>query len=263
MLSEDVRSLASDSLNGLLEWQVSETEESLEHREYLRRRVLRALRVYFAQKRWPRLAMSIIVIATGGVGALVSWWMLRSGLDQMWMRYPLALLVAWGAFLGLVRLWAEVESRYFHADEDIAALLQGHDPKDAMTRLKERDWSVLDWLDLGSFPIGDDEGGCALSILVFLLGLLVLLFGWALVTVVVTAPILIAEVFLDAVLVSALYRRMNSLDQRWWLTSAVQQTFVPVMVTAVVLAICGAAMEAAAPGAKSIGGVVKHLQRVN
>ena len=122
---------------------MSETEDSLEQREYLRRKVLRALRIYFAQKRWPRLAMSVIVIATGGFGALASWAMLLGGLDQMWLRYPLALLVAWGGFLILVRLWADVERCYFHADEDIAALLKGQDPKDAMTRLKDRDPSVF------------------------------------------------------------------------------------------------------------------------
>src|SRR5690606_31976295 len=122
--------------------QVSETEEGLEHREYLRRKILRALRIYFVQKRWPRLAMSVIVIMTGGVGAIASWGMLRIGLEQMWLRYPLALFVAWGAFLLFVRLWADVERRYFRGDEDIAALLQGHDPKDAITGLKNRDWSV-------------------------------------------------------------------------------------------------------------------------
>ena len=240
---------------------VSESEERLEQREYLRRKVLRALRIYFAQKRWPRLAMSVIVIATGGIGALASWVMLRGGVEQMWMRYPLALLVAWGGFLLLVRLWVEVERRYFHADEDIEALLQGHDPKDAINRLKESDSSVFDWLDLSSFPTGDDEGGCLAVIFVFILGTLLLLFGWAIVTVVAGAPILIAEVFLDAFLVSALYRRMKPLDQRWWVAGAVQHTALPVLVTAVVLAACGALLAVAAPGAKSIGGVVEYFQR--
>ncbi|MGV3533612.1 MAG: hypothetical protein ACO1QR_14690 [Chthoniobacteraceae bacterium] len=188
--------------------------------------------------------------------------LLRAGVEQMWMRYPLALFVAWGGFLGLVRLWVEVERRYFHADEDIAALLQGHDPKDTMDRLKESDWSVFDWLDFNSrIASPDDEGGCLFSILLFILGLLVLLFAWAIVTVIAGAPILIAEVFLDAFLVSALYRRMKPLDERWWITSAVQHTLMPVLATAVVLAACGYLLGATAPGARSIGEVVEHFRQ--
>jgi ABC-type enterochelin transport system permease subunit len=68
-------------------------------------------------------------------------------------------------------------------------------------------------------------------------------------------------VFLDAVLLAALYKRMKQLDRRWWLTGALGRTAMPVILTAVSLAICGAVMQAVAPEAKSIGGFMEHVRR--
>jgi hypothetical protein len=75
------------------------------------------------------------------------------------------------------------------------------------------------------------------------------------ITVIAAAPALVAEVFLDAVLVGALYQRMKHIEQRWWLGGAIRQTWYPVLLTALGLMIIGFAMQAAAPGAKSIGEV--------
>jgi len=84
--------------------------------------------------------------------------------------------------------------------------------------------------------------------------------GWAVISVLMAAPVLFAEVFLDAVLVAALYKRVRNLDQRWWLSSAVQQTIGPVALTALVLALTGVFFGIVAPQAKSIGGVIKHVR---
>lgn len=174
------------------------------------------------------------------------------------MRYPLALLVAWAVFLVLVRIWAGIERRAFRADEDMAALLKGRDPKRTKEQLEERDWSVFDWLDISALDAGDE--GCLVGIVFMILGALLLVVAWGIIGVIMAAPVLIAEVFLDAVLVAALYKRMRGLDQHWWLASAVRQTFGPVLATAALLMIVGFLMKSVAPEAKSIGGVIKHLQ---
>jgi hypothetical protein len=238
--------------------EVSQDEQ--EEREYQRRRALRALRVYFARKRWPRLMMSAVVLLTGGAGFLASYFLLHAGVERMALRYPLAVLIAWLVFLLLVRVWMELERRCFQPGEDIAALLKGHDPAEARQRLKDDDWSVLDWFDFTSgFDCGDGEG-CAVWLVLVMLGALLFLALGAIFSVVAAAPILIAEVFLDAVLVAALFKRVRGLDQRWWLPGAARQTVLPVLATMLFLTAAGWMMQAAVPHARSIGDVWRHWQ---
>lgn len=52
-----------------------------------------------------RLYMAIILFIAGTVGFLASFTFLHLGLIQMIFRYPLAVLVAYGAFLFLLWLW--------------------------------------------------------------------------------------------------------------------------------------------------------------
>src|SRR5687767_11551649 len=102
--------------------------------ERARRMAMRALRVYFAEKRWSRLAMGFILLLTGAAGIAASWGLLQAGVNQMWMRYPAAVMIAWGVFLVLLWLWMQVERRYFAADERMDALLKGRDPAEALRR---------------------------------------------------------------------------------------------------------------------------------
>lgn len=141
-----------------------------EEREYQRRRALRALRAYFARQRWPRLMMSAVLLLTGGAGFLVSHLLLQAGVERMALRYPLAVLVSWGVFLVLVRGWVEFERRYFRPDDDIVALLKGHDPVEARKRLRDREWSVLDWFDFASCLDCGDEG-CFVPMLLLAFGI--------------------------------------------------------------------------------------------
>ena len=230
--------------------------------ERARRMALRALRVYFAEKRWSRLAMGFILLLTGVAGAAASWGMLQLGLDKMWARYPLAVLIAWAAFLLFVWLWMQVERRCFTADEEIEKLLKGRDPKEAMRRLKDDDdSSVLDWFD--AVPdVGDHEGCAVLVITVAVIGLVFLALT-AIVNVLVAAPILFAEVFVDAILIGALYKRIKPLHEPWWVLGALRYTFRPVALTAATLFVCALVFSFIAPDAKSIGGVLQHFRRDN
>ena len=182
--------------------------------------------------------------------------MLHLGLDRMWLRYPLAALAGWAVFLVLVRAWAEVERRCFEPGENIDDWLKGHDPAETRQRLKDCDWSVLDWLEVPT-DFGDGEG-CAVGIALFILALLLLVAFGAVLNVIAAAPLLIAEVFLDAVLVAALMKRVRDPEQRWWLVGAVRHTAGPVAVTVLVLMLAGAVLQALAPRAKSLGEVWRH-----
>lgn len=62
---------------------------------------------------WARSQMTLLVALTGGSGLLASFLLLQAGLDSMALRYPLALLLAYGVFL-LLWLWLWLRTK---ADE--------------------------------------------------------------------------------------------------------------------------------------------------
>ena len=226
--------------------------------ERTRQMAMRALRVYFAEKRWSRLAMALILTLTGAAGVGASWGLLKAGLLQMWARYSLAVLLAWGVFLALVWCWMQVERRYFTADEQMAELLKGRDPKEAMERLKNDDFSVLDWFD-GVPDFTDSEGCAVLSVAVIVLGLIFFTIG-AIFNVLMGAPILFAEVFVDAVLVGALYKRMKPLHGQWWVIGVARHTWKPVTLTAALLVVVAMFFSYLAPKAHTAGEVIAQLR---
>ena len=232
-----------------------------------RRRLLGRLRAYFARRRSPRATLTILLLVTGGAGFVASLILLKCGLGQMWLRYPLAVLAAWGVFLALVRAWAERERANFRLDEQLS---ETHPPESASSDAlsapaksvmdkprPKRAWNWWDWLDLGDL-ISVDAEGC---LVVVALGLLVAALAGAVVAVIGLigeAEVLLAEVFLDAVLVSALYQRLSRLKPRWWLAGALRQTVWPVLFTTVFLMVGGIFLQQAVPGAKSLGEIWHH-----
>ena len=232
--------------------------ESQDDRERLRGRVLRALQRYFANQRWPRLMMSGILIITGGAGFLASFGMLQAGMTTMWIRYPLAVLFAWSVLLALLRLWAAVERRCFEVHEELTAVLEQEESGESRRVSPDSQRSTRRWweaceVDFPSIEFGDE--GC---LPVFFLALVIAIFSALLALaagVVFGAPLLIAEVFLDAVLVAALYKKVRGLTPRWWLSSAARKTAAPVLLTALLLMIGGAVFELIDPRARSIGDV--------
>ena len=81
----------------------------------------------------------------------------------------------------------------------------------------------------------------------------------AVVYVVYSAPILLAEVALDGAVVTTLYRRMQRADAAHWAATTLRRTWISAMVLVVSTAIAGFAFERIAPEATSIGGVIREL----
>ena len=55
--------------------------------------------------------MSLLLLLTGGAGFLCSFALLRAGLAQMWLRYPVSILFAYCVFLLLLRVWLGAQGR--------------------------------------------------------------------------------------------------------------------------------------------------------
>jgi len=66
----------------------------------------------------PRLHVLAILVLTGAFGFLVSWGLLEIGLLALWLRYPLAVALAYGAFLLQLRIWLAYQRRHRARRED-------------------------------------------------------------------------------------------------------------------------------------------------
>ena len=223
-------------------------------RDDWRRRTVAALGQRLESESFPRSTVTLLLFVTGLLGFLASVVMLRLGLHAMWLRYPLAVAVAYLAFLVMLRIWAGtlwrvLREEHVPAPEEVIAPPALRPEK---RRKSEGRWH--DWLDVPDVGLGV-VGGClpfvAVAVLVGAVA--------ALVAVVVAAPALAAEVFLDAFLVAALYKRLRRVERRHWFVTAVRRTWLPAACAAGGLALAGWAMQLAVPEAISIGPVFHHL----
>jgi hypothetical protein len=83
---------------------------------------------------------------------------------------------------------------------------------------------------------------------------------WAAVSIVWTAPSLLAELLLDAALAGGLYRRLRGVAGDHWLETALRKTALPFGVVAAIFIASGAMMETLAPGVDSVGEFVRYVR---
>ena len=226
------------------------------------------------QDSFPRAQMSLIVGLTGAAGLLFSFIMLDLGVTSMALRYPLALLAAYGVFLALLWLWLRTKAGDYADIPDLSGSAPGGSGDCAPafesgghfggggasgTFDSPASFAPVDSdspLTEAASAVGDaDELAIPLIALAFALGL-----ALASLYVVYIAPMLFAELLVDSALSYALYRRIKGTDSPHWLASAVRHTALPFLLTGGFVAVAGAAMAAYAPGAHSIGQVIQHAR---
>ena len=222
-----------------------------------RRRARRALEHHFERKSSPRLILTLILIVTGGVGFGLSIALLHLGMHHMWIRYPLAVLGAYAVFLGLIRLWVQFEkSRFEPNPSEIGTSLdevRQSEPVPTWRPRHDRSGSWLDWLD---FPdLFDLDEGCVLVLAAGVVIGAIALLAFA----VMSAPTLLAEVFIDAFVVSVLYRRLRVAAREHWLGTAIRKTIGRALLLALLLSLGGWCLELLAPGSRSIGPAIHKI----
>jgi hypothetical protein len=244
------------------------------------RRALAVQRVKdrLVRESFPRTQMALLVSLTGGFGLLASFTMLQLGVDSMALRYPLALACAYLFFLFLIWLWLRTNADDYLDTPDIIDLIPRSIRTDGAPDVISGngggfggggasgsfDASTLSLEGTDSAPFealgktvgaatDADELAIPLIAIVLAIGIAV-----ASLYVVYIAPLLFAEVMVDGAFSYVLFRHLRGQDPQHWLSSAFRRTVLPFAATAVFLVAVGAAMAAYAPGAKSIGQVVKH-----
>ena len=197
----------------------------------------------------PRLQMVVILAITGFAGFIASILLLHLGVQWMWVRYPLAIAAGYCIFLLLLRLWLALHRD--HLDKsldppdvavDIPIDLSGMGTNaapgtdgffggsadfagagagggwDGASDAGSSGGASAD-IDIG---IDLDDGWLILLAIAAALGLLIACFY-----VVWIAPALLAEIFVDGVMVTGLYKGVKRAERGNWLGSAVYQTLLP------------------------------------
>jgi hypothetical protein len=113
-------------------------------------------------------------------------------------------------------------------------------------------------LDLPSLDLGFDSeelGFLVLAVVAIIGGLIASFY------IVYIAPILLAEILVDGLLVAGLYKRVKNIEQRHWLKTALRRTALPALLVALFFTLAGWALQKAAPEAQSIGEVWREVMK--
>lgn len=231
---------------------------------------------------FPRGQLTLLVSVAGLAGFLVSVTLLHAGVVQMAVRYPAAVLGAYLAFLGLLRLWIAWQRGEWVPDLDALTSEPGGptgsndvarqiatggrsggaggggrwtgEARGIVSRPSSSSSSSSSGWS-GGVDIDLDEGWWLV-----VAGVLVLGGALAVVYVIYIAPVLLAEVALDAAVVTTVYKRLKPHDVQHWSVGVLRQTWLPVLILVLCLAGAGFALQRVAPEARSIGGVIAHLR---
>ena len=233
--------------------------------EHTKRRhhVVAEVRKRFIARGYPRVVVSLILALSGLAGFGVSASALAFGLDDMGLRYLAAATTGYLTFLWLIRVWIGLHRAGWHVDLDIPDLTETASPGgNSMSAFgggrsggagAGGSWDSAP-SHFSGVDVDLDEGWpVVLGVVCLLGGLLAMLY------VVYAAPALLAEVALDAALVTGIYRKLRKEDARHWLDSAFRHTWLPAAIAAISLYAAGTLFQWAVPAARSMGDLVRAL----
>ncbi|HEY0502584.1 MAG TPA: hypothetical protein VGD42_03725 [Lysobacter sp.] len=230
-------------------------------------------RLQLERHEWPRVQMSLIVLATGAIGLLASFLLLRAGLDSMALRFPLAILIAYGAFLLLMWAWmrwrGDAVPDVLDASVDVPLPRSGGGwsgggggsggggasaswSPSTGSASGSGDAGVLDAVD-----VVDADGWPLLAIVATAAIALVCVVatGW----IVWSAPALMAELVVDAAIAGGLYRRMRGAEAQGWWWLCVRHTFWPLAGVLLFFVALGGLADHLAPQADTLVQVLRAL----
>lgn len=214
--------------------------------------------------------MAVIVAITAFSGFLASVLLASAGMDSMWLRYPVCVVIAYLVFLAQIWLWRRWR------EVDTPGLAGPGGPSNGESP------GVPDWSGSGgnsggagasarfeappTASAGDmDAEAVDLSISdanldiehVWILPLLGILAGVliVLVWVIWSSPILLSELALDAVLSTGLYRKLRRTQAEDWLYTTLRHTGWPFVAAVLCSFVLGVSLHAIAPGSTTLGEV--------
>lgn len=241
-----------------------DTGRRLTPRTTIRSRLLRQIEQRLRRDSLPRLEMSLMVGLSGLSALLFSYLMLRWGADSMALRYPAAVLLAYGVFLGLLRIWLAIHARREQAGDPtetpdaldaLDAVDFGVDVGRSLSRTVDSTDSALDAADgvVGALDL-DALAFLVLALVAAAAGIVACAY------VIWSAPMLLAELVVDGILIAGLHRHWKKHPPVEWWSGAVRRTWIPAVVVALFFGVSGFALGKLAPGAPSIGPALHALR---
>lgn len=235
------------------------------------------MRARLLREGFPRLQMLILVSLTGLAGFAASAAMLAAGIDGMALRYGLAMGAAYIVFLLLLWLWLRTSASDYIDIPAVGGTDEGSAGAAELVTVADNGFvggggtfdgggasANVDFgpdegsgvVEAAKAPLevvgGADEGAIPLAVILLALGIVL-----SSLFVVWSAPILFAEILVDALLAAGLYRRLRVRDQQHWMFGALKRTLIPFILTTLVVVAAGWAMQAQAPQARSLGEVLE------
>lgn len=244
----------------------------------------------------PRLQMSVLLALTGATGFLSSFVLMKLGVHSMALRYPVSVALAYGVFLLLLRVWLRLQRERWSLDipdvggvgeavlDGAGGLVRGagrvvqggggnfggagasvefEAPAVPMALSQPSPVPAATASGGGGggggfdFDLDLGEGGCFVVAAILLIAAATV---GAVVWVLWTAPILLAEVLVDGVVMTGLYRRLkHGPEPGHWLTGAIRRTWIPAVVVALLFSVAGHFLQKAVPEASSIGAAWKAV----
>lgn len=260
-----------------------------------RARLVEETRELLLRTSLPRLQMSVLLALTGASGFLTSYILLKAGVGSMALRYPVAVMVAYGVFLLLLRVWLAIQKDDWGDASDLVDVGDlAEIAVDGVVRAGKgaeegfsggggsfggggsstsfqapaplASYSQQAPVAVRSASVGGQSGGgsgfsfnfdvdepAALLVLLALLVLAVAVLGAAF-YVLWTAPVLLAEVLVDGLILGGLYRRLRKTEAPGhWVFAAIRRTWIPALIVAALFSLAGHLLQKAAPEARSIG----------
>lgn len=225
-----------------------------------------AFRNYLEEQEYPRVQM-MLMVSGAGLGGFLADVGLRWGLGvgSMAWRYGLSVLVAYGAFLLLLRIWlstqgaalpevegaldaTDVGEAYLDTDISLGGGRSSPPASSFAARGSEGTGGGSGSLDL------DLDEGVAIALLLAAVVGLVIAAGW----LVTQAPSILAELALDGALSAGLYRRLRKTEPSGFLGTAMRLTFTPFLVVGILMVAAGWGLQAYAPEARTLKGAYEH-----
>jgi len=235
-------------------------------RLFTRASAVESMRARLTREGFPRVQMFILVALTGLAGFGASAAMLGAGLDSMAMRYTLAMGVAYAVFFMLLWLWLRTRAADYidmvpsgsgGPTEDAAHIAGGGGSFDGggATANFDAGSSRSTFEAVADNPLeavaSADEGAIPLAVILLALGIML-----SSLFVIWSAPVLFAEIAVDALLAAGLYRRLRMLEPQHWMRAALRRTILPFVLTTLAVSAAGFGMQAWAPNARSLGEVL-------
>jgi hypothetical protein len=223
----------------------------------------------------PYLLMVVFLALMGLSGFLASVLMHACGLNSMGARYPLAVGIAYLVFLACLGIWLSALRKSRGSPPTYNQPKSSYEPYYDSYYYDPYPWFTFPRIGLGSksgassasTKSGSSSGGLELVdgdglvlVVVILIIVAALAALAASVYLIFMAPILMAEMLVDGVLLAGMARRMRAPKAPHWSIGAIQRTWLPVLIVAGVFCVIGFALEFFVPGAHSMGEALRLAQ---